>query len=97
MRSIEDVAIDLFAERPMAEVTIEEIAFKAGTPSGRSTATSRPRRNSLRVPGTGSGRDRRALRARPATETPVEALRAAIGDTMDASTAASSTAGSPRC
>lgn len=84
MRSIEDVALDLFAERPMAEVTIEEIALQAGT-SIRTLYRHFPTKEEIlgKYPERGATALADLLRARPATETHVEALRAAIGASMD--------------
>ena len=84
MRSIEDVALDLFAERPMAEVTIEEIALQAGT-SIRTLYRHFPTKEEIlgKYPERGATALADLLRARPVTETHVEALRAAIGVSMD--------------
>jgi AcrR family transcriptional regulator len=81
-RAIEDVAIGLFVERPMAAVTAEEIAARAGVAvrtlyryfaTKEHIFTGLPRRGAERLA--------ERMRARPASETPFEALRAAIAGT----------------
>jgi AcrR family transcriptional regulator len=84
MRSIEDVAVELFAERPMADVTIEEIALKAGT-SIRTLYRHFPTKEEIlgRYPQRGAATIVELLLERPPSETPVQALRAAIGGSVD--------------
>src|SRR6185503_1540765 len=77
--AIEEVAIELFAARPMAEVTVDEIAASAGVairtlyryfPTKEHLFAGLPRRGAEQVSA--------AIRARPARETPFRALRNAF-------------------
>jgi AcrR family transcriptional regulator len=78
-RAIERVAIELFAARPMAEVKVEEIAATAGVgirtlyryfPTKEQIFAGLPRRGAEQVVA--------CMRARPASESPFEALRASL-------------------
>jgi AcrR family transcriptional regulator len=82
---IEHAAMRLFAARPMSEVTVEEVAAEAGValrtlyryfPTKEEIFAAYPRREARRLG------DR--ITARPASETPFEAVRRAIAETRAA-------------
>jgi AcrR family transcriptional regulator len=77
--AIEDAALELFADRSMSDVTVEEIANKARVairtlyryfPTKEDVFAGLPRRGAERIA--------RCMKARPATETPFEATRNAM-------------------
>lgn len=81
--AIEDVAIRLFASRPMAEVKVEEIAATAGVairtlyryfPTKEHIFAGMPRRGAQRLAA--------SIGARPAKESPFVALRNALSEVM---------------
>ena len=88
--AIESAALDLFAVRPITEVTVEEIAVRAGVavrtlyryfPSKDDIMLAYPRRAAEQLAA--------LVRARPTSETPFEAVRqslsASVGDPKETS------------
>jgi AcrR family transcriptional regulator len=79
--AIEDVAIELFAARPMTEVKVEEIAATARV-AVRTLYRYFPTKEEIfaGVPRRGAERVAAGIRARPSEETPFEALRSAFAE-----------------